>query len=181
MASAFGHAVFALALSAANKKVARNPKVMITGVVCSILPDLDVIAFDLGLPYHHMFGHRGFSHSLLFSIILAGVISFLVGKWLKVKRDQNWPIFLYLFLCAVSHGILDAMTTGGMGIAFLAPFSDDRFFLPFRMIKVSPLSIEAFFSQRGMAVLKSELVWIGVPSIIMISLSFLIRRKRVNT
>jgi inner membrane protein len=49
-------------------------KVLLVFVFVAIVPDLDVIAFSLGIPYAHPLGHRGFSHSLLF----AGVLSFLI-------------------------------------------------------------------------------------------------------
>jgi inner membrane protein len=59
-----------------------------------------------------------------------------------------------------SHGLLDAMTTGGLGVAFFAPFSAERYFFPWRPILVSPIGIERFLSPRGAAVLMSELQWV---------------------
>ena len=44
-----------------------------------------------------------------------------------------------------SHGVLDALTDGGPGVAFLAPFDDTRYFFPWRPIRVSPLW-RGFFS-----------------------------------
>jgi inner membrane protein len=54
------------------------------------------------------------------------------------------------------------MTTGGLGVAFFSPFSNERYFLPWRPIRVSPLSA-GFFSARGLAVLASELKWVWLP------------------
>jgi len=45
------------------------------------------------------------------------------------------------------------------------PFSSARYFLPFRPIEVSPISIVAFFTSRGVEVLKSEFMWIWVPCV----------------
>jgi inner membrane protein len=73
-------------------------------------------------------------------------------------------LWTYLFLAAASHGILDAMTDGGLGIALLAPFDDTRYFFPFRPIEVSPINIRRFLSGRGLAVLASELLWVWLPS-----------------
>ena len=67
------------------------------------------------------------------------------------------------FSVTASHGVLDAMTDGGLGIAFFAPFDNGRYFLPWTPIKVSPIEITAFFTVRGLQVLRSELVWIGIP------------------
>jgi inner membrane protein len=87
--------------------------------------------------------------------------------------------FWYLSLAAASHGLLDAFTTGGYGIAFLWPFSEQRFFAPVQMIDVSPLSISRFFSSRGLDVLGSELAWVWAP-LLALSLSALVLRGTVK-
>jgi inner membrane protein len=63
-----------------------------------------------------------------------------------------------LFSAAVvaSHGILDTLTDGGLGIALLWPFSNERFFAPWRPIPVAPIGM-AFFSSWGMRVAAAEL------------------------
>jgi inner membrane protein len=55
------------------------------------------------------------------------------------------------------------MTNGGLGVAFFAPFSPARYFLPFRPVQVSPISTAAFFTHRGIEVLESEVLWIWLP------------------
>ena len=64
-----------------------------------------------------------------------------------------------LFPRQASHGLLDAMTDGGPGVAFFAPFANRRYFLPWTPIRVSPT-----FTSRGTAVIRSELFWIWVPA-----------------
>src|SRR6266571_4529130 len=66
-------------------------------------------------------------------------------------------LWMYLFLATASHGFLDAMTDGGLGVAFFAPFSNSRYFLPWRPIPVAPLSFEGLLTQRGMRVIRYEL------------------------
>jgi inner membrane protein len=66
-----------------------------------------------------------------------------------------------------SHGILDAFTNGGLGIAFLWPFSSERYFAPYQVIEVSPIGISRFLSSRGLAVLESELVWVWAPCVVL--------------
>src|SRR5258708_23223463 len=117
-------------------------------LLCSILPDADVRVFPLGISYEDVLGHRGLSHSLVFALVLSLIASFLalprVPRW--------WTRFLlvsYFFVVTASHGILDAMTDGGLGVAFFAPFDDRRYFLPFRPIKVSPVG-RSFFSACGL-------------------------------
>ncbi|WBX74857.1 hypothetical protein PG913_00110 [Tenacibaculum pacificus] len=69
-------------------------------------------------------------------------------------------------MCTASHAVLDALTTGGLGVAFFSPFDTTRYFFPWRPIKVSPIGVERFFGERGIKVLKSEFLWIGIPSVL---------------
>jgi inner membrane protein len=80
---------------------------------------------------------------------------------------------------SASHGALDALTTGGLGVAFLWPWSDQRFFAPraLRVIAVSPLGFR-FVSARGAAALASELVWIWPPALALGLMLFGVRRAR---
>ncbi|QGM03955.1 metal-dependent hydrolase [Stenotrophomonas maltophilia] len=68
----------------------------------------------------------------------------------------------FVFVCAASHPLLDAMTSGGLGVALAWPWSEQRFFAPWRPIRVSPFAPQ-FFSARGMATLLSELRWVWLP------------------
>ena len=58
---------------------------------------------------------------------------------------------------------MDAFTSGGLGIALLAPFDNHRYFFPYTPIKVSPIGISAFFSDWGIRVLISEFKWVWLP------------------
>jgi len=85
-------------------------------------------------------------------------------------------LWLYFFLVTASHGFLDAMTHGGLGVAFFSPFDNTRYFLPWQPLVVSPLSLTRFFSGRGLAVLQSELLWIWIPAGV-IALFALVQRR----
>lgn len=124
-----------------------------------MIPDLDVAAFRLGIPYAAQFGHRGFTHSILFACGLA-LLGIALTRYL---RSTPQKVFLFLFVAIASHGLLDACTNGGLGIAFLWPFSDARFFAPFRPIQVSPIGIQHVLSAHGLAVFRSELMWVWLP------------------
>ena len=69
---------------------------------------------------------------------------------------------VFVFVCAASHPLLDALTSGGLGVALAWPWSDHRFFAPWRPIRVSPFAPQ-FFSARGLATLLSELRWVWLP------------------
>ena len=163
MASVFGHSLAALALGKAFSKELRKPKLWILGILCSIAPDADVLGFKFGIAYKSFWGHRGFTHSFFFAILFGFLIAYLFYK------NRRNIIALYFILCTASHSILDAMTTGGKGVAFFSPFENSRYFLPWRPIKVSPMSASKFFSEWGLDVIKSELLWIGVPFMLLLA------------
>jgi inner membrane protein len=56
------------------------------------------------------------------------------------------------------------MTNGGIGVALFAPLDTGRYYLPWRPIEVSPISVRRFLSERGVAVLASEALWVWLPS-----------------
>ena len=156
MASAFTHAFVAVA---AGKMYARDPmprRFWITSIALSILPDLDVIGFGFGIRYGDFLGHRGFSHSIVFAMIAAAAV-------LPLFEGRSWRLWLYFTGVTASHGLLDAMTDGGLGIAFFSPLDTARYFLPWTPVRVSPIGIGAFFSRWGRVVLLSEIGYIWIP------------------
>ncbi len=142
---------------------------LVLGIFVSILPDADSIGFKFGVPYDSFWGHRGFTHSIVFALLAA--IIFTTLFYFRSPPGQKMLIALYLFLCCISHAVLDAMTTGGLGVAFFAPFNNHRYFFSFRPIKVSPIGVAEFFKGRGMVVIKSEALWIGVPALVIYLMS----------
>ncbi len=164
MPSLFSHAISSVAIGKIMGRI-EGLRLYLLGIFCAVIPDLDVLAFKFGIPYGSLFGHRGISHSFFFAFVLAALLVLIFYRNSKIKL----LVFLFLFLCTASHGILDAMTSGGKGIAFFAPFDSERHFLPWRKIKVSPIGIEAFFSEWGWQVMKSEFKWIWLPSLLIIS------------
>lgn len=179
MVSAFTHAYFALTLRAVYPADPRRVRLTALGMVCSMLPDADVLGYWSGVPYEHVCGHRGITHSLLFAIVLgiaAGSLAFRdarLGSKLWLTRVR------YLSFATLSHAVLDMLTNGGLGIAFLAPFSDARWFFPWRPIEVAPLSVSAFFTEAGLAVFVSELLWVWVPATVLAALALAVQRRRV--
>ncbi len=164
MPSAFGHALFASALGASFR--ARGA-VIAAAAFCAVAPDFDVVAFRFGIAYASPLGHRGFSHSLVFALLLGGAVTLLLRARLRDgARPPFARTFALLTLATTSHGVLDAMTNGGLGVAFFSPFDLTRYFLPWRPIAVSPLGVSSFFGERGFHVLASESTWIGAPSLL---------------
>lgn len=159
MPTLFTHPAVPLAMAWGLGREVISKRLLAAGVVASIIPDLDVLAFRLGIPYASEFGHRGFSHSLLFALVVA-----FVGAGLaQPLRSTPMRSFWFLFVVIASHGILDAFTNGGLGIAFFWPLSGERFFAPVQPIEVAPLSLSRFLSLKGAAVLWSEVLWVWLP------------------
>ncbi len=171
MASIFGHAVVGFTLT----KVIDNENLkwlLFVAIFSTILPDFDVLAFKFGIAYEHPLGHRGFTHSILFTILWALALMLTIGR----KNKLIW--FLVIFFSTISHGILDAMTSGGKGVGFFIPFNNERFFFAFRGIKVSPLGIEKFFSSWGVQVILSEIKYIVIPCLLILLILGILKKYK---
>jgi inner membrane protein len=163
MATMFTHPAVALGLLPWFREARKSKAILVVGIILSVLPDIDVLSFRFGIPYGHTFGHRGFTHSLLFSALSSVLCAVVLSR----NRNRSFlTIWLFLFLCAASHGFIDAFTNGGYGIAFFSPFSNERYFFSFQPIEVSTLSIRRFFAGQGLMVIKSELKWVWLPAAI---------------
>ena len=176
MASAFGHAAFGAALGTWFPSPLQKAKFFLLGMFCTILPDFDVIGFKFGIAYESFWGHRGFTHSFLFALMSALLIT-LISYQKGFSLREKTILVLYFFICTSSHSILDAMTSGGHGVALFSPWDDKRIFFDFRPIKVSPIGVKNFFSKWGLEVIKSEAIWIGIPSFLILITGIAFRRK----
>jgi inner membrane protein len=176
MPSLFSHPAVPLALAAALPREIISPGLIFLGMVCATIPDLDVVGFRFGISYGHVLGHRGLSHSMLFAALLAGSLALLFPLEVQRVEGSRLTVFAFLFLSALSHGVLDAMTSGGLGVAFFAPFDNTRYFFPWRPIRVSPISVSAFFSATGRHVLQSEVQWVWLPAASLAAVILLVRR-----
>lgn len=159
MTSSLTHTAVPLAIAgAAGQRNVPKP-LLATGVAASLAPDLDVVGTQLGFPFEHVLGHRGFTHSPLFALGVA-LLSLLVWRKLGPSR---FAVFSVVSLSMLSHGLLDAVTHGGIGVAFLSPFSNERFLLPWRPIPVVPIELSRLLTPETMAVVFLEVTWIWIP------------------
>ena len=173
MCSVLTHPIVPLALSASLPRGTVSPTLLLAGAACSVIPDLDVIGFRFGIRYSDMLGHRGFTHSILFAVALGTLFSLTL---FRNGHGGNWTIFLFLFVSTLSHPLLDMLTNGGLGVALLAPFSNERYFFPWRPIEVSPIGVGSFFSEWGMRVVLSEFRWVWLPSAVAFTIGHMVRR-----
>lgn len=147
--------------------------------LCAILPDFDVF----GIPgidlWGNAFAHRGFTHSVAFAFLTGAIVATILARSAHAHATAtdargHWlRLGVYFSLITLSHPLLDMLTNGGPGVQLFAPFSDARLFFPWRPIEVSPLGAK-FFSARGVTVIASELLWIGIPLVLL----FAARRRR---
>ena len=154
--ASFGHVAVGMALGrlgAGEASSRRLGAAMVGMSALAMLPDADVIAFVLRIPYAATWGHRGASHSLF----LAAVVALGVAAGTRLARGPALKAGLLTLVAVGSHGLLDAMTTGGLGAALLWPLDDTRYFLPLRPIPVAPIGA-GMLSQRGLYVVTVELL-----------------------
>lgn len=179
MASVFTHAFFAVALGKVYAGASRMPaRFWVLAALCAVLPDADVLAFFFGVSYGDVLGHRGLTHSLLFALLLAAAVVLVFFRDEESRGGfKKGALVVYFFLATASHGVLDALTDGGLGVAFFAPFDETRYFFPWRPVAVSPIGVVSFFSEWGLTVLASEFVWVWVPSLVAVGAAWLLARR----
>jgi len=175
MASLFAHLIIGKAISATNFSKKYYLKVSFLAMISAVIPDIDVIGYFYHIPYQSPLGHRGFTHSILFALIWAIFIKICFFKNENWKKFQTYYIIIILFLSTLSHGLVDAMTNGGLGVGFFIPFDHSRYFLPWRPILVSPLGIKNFFTPYGLEVIGNEFIWLIIPSLFMIGIIGIIK------
>jgi inner membrane protein len=138
---------------------APDRRLLFASILLPILPDADAL-FTPWIPYAHPFGHRGFTHSLYFAALVGAAAAALAvrGKW----GHSFLKLAIFFAAITASHGLFDAMTNGGLGVAFFAPFDNTRYFLPWRPIPVSPMSAAGLMTSRGLRVVRWEfaLFWL---------------------
>jgi inner membrane protein len=164
VASALTHAYVGAALGALAPRWLRGARFSIALGALAAAPDLDVVAFALGIPYEHRFGHRGFSHSLP----AAGLGALAVWLWryrsLRPLSGRWFALCAWVSAAIASHGLLDALTNGGRGIGFFIPFDDTRYFFPWRPLHVSSLNPLDFLTRHALDVILPELVFVWLPA-----------------
>ncbi len=94
-----------------GKKVGN--RAMLWGAIAGTIPDLDVVARFLTDTITATEMHRGFSHSIIFSVLMAPLLGWLVHQ-IKKRDDIGWQGWSKLFFWGLfTHPLLDAFTTWG--------------------------------------------------------------------
>ncbi len=102
-------------------------RALLWGAVAQSLPDADAVAaLWMDLP-HELLAHRGFTHSLLFVLLLTPLLAFLASRWSKRSAPGFTACCLFFGLELLVHLFLDGFNNYGTG--WLEPFSHHRFSL----------------------------------------------------
>jgi inner membrane protein len=172
MPSLLGHAVAGLAITSTFRSERLPRRTWVLAVVCATAPDLDWFVSLVGLHRGHALNHRGAFHSL-FAALLIGAAVYILGYPRELRRAGLW---LCLTLAALSHGLLDACTVGGVGVALFMPFSDTRWACLWQPGWVPPLPLGRSSGLTFLWSLANEAVWIGMPAVLLAAVSRLVRQ-----
>jgi inner membrane protein len=146
------HAAVGLAAGRVAGRV-HTGRLMVVLALLALLPDLDALALAFGIPYRAPFGHRGAFHSLAAALLVGGLCSFDARAW----QMSRLRMFGLVSAVVASHGLLDALTDGGLGIALAWPLTNERMFSSWRPMPVAPIG-GSILSRYGQHVLLTELV-----------------------
>jgi inner membrane protein len=99
-------------------------KAIFWGAFIGTIPDMDVFFARLYDPVKSLFVHRGFSHSILFTVLMAIMLGYLLKKIYKRSYTPLKQWMFMVFLVIGTHILLDCFTTYGTGV--FEPFSSYR-------------------------------------------------------
>jgi inner membrane protein len=171
MPSSFAHAAAGLGIAAVFAPAAAPKRYWVIAAACAVCPDLDWIGMPFGnRDIERIFGgHRGFTHSITFAVLLGTAVAFFAfrdSRW----NGQRWRLWVAFTLATMSHGVLDALTTQRPMIAFFSPFSTARYTFAWHPIRPIGGMIQ---------VLGNELLWVGLPAVALVYLATRFRRSAV--
>jgi inner membrane protein len=115
LGAAIGHALL-------GEKLGKKASVL--GAIVATVPDLDVILYAFYSPLEMLSIHRGFSHSIVFSVAGAFILTFLIARFRWAKSVDNRRVLLFSWLCLITHMLLDFFTA--YGTQLYLPFSNER-------------------------------------------------------
>ncbi|MFA7446125.1 MAG: metal-dependent hydrolase [Flavobacteriaceae bacterium] len=88
-------------------------RALLYGAIAGTIPDLDVYVGKLFDPITAIEIHRGFSHSILFFVLLSPLLGWLISKIEKKRGISFKQATWFWFLGLLTHALLDAFTTWG--------------------------------------------------------------------
>ncbi len=148
----FTHIALGACIGEAYFEKGFGKKAMLWGALAQSIPDIDFISSFWMTTPENLLAHRGFTHSILFAILIAPLFALIAEK---IHRPHNIPFKKWLLFFATEvfvHLFIDAFNNYGIG--WLEPFSHLRF--SFNIIYV----VDPFFS-----------IWPGIAFVMLIILN----------
>lgn len=175
MASLLAHAALPLVVLGAIRPrdgdERHERRLAVAAVVCSCLPDLDMLGVLFEVRATDPTGHRGVAHSIVMATLVALFVAIVwfrsLGLWGPRWRRALW----FLLAIAASHGLIDAMTTGESGVALFSPFDRGRYAFPFKLLPSCPVGLKEWLGFWGLLTIANEIFYLLVPLGIVASLS----------
>jgi len=96
----------------------------IAGAIVATIPDLDVLITPLFNDFDRISIHRGYSHSIMFCIVGAFLVAYIMNRIKWTKAASYWKLWFFAFSALFTHVLLDAFTS--YGTQLLLPFTNWR-------------------------------------------------------
>jgi inner membrane protein len=151
------HATVGFAIAAWTQRPPPTRSLCLAAAACAALPDIDYFGWPVA--------HRGITHSIAFAVGGAVVATALLFR----AREDRMRVALVLFLAFLSHSLLDGLSSYSTGIAYFAPFSSERFRLPWTPLGDSEDRLSGQLVQEVFVVL--------LPAFVLSWLAFRVRRR----
>lgn len=135
-------------------------KAMLWGALAQSIPDIDFIAASWLGTAENLLAHRGFTHSILFAVLIIPLFALAVDKIHKPEDFTYRKLLLFFSIEVLLHLLLDGFNNYGVG--WLEPFDHTRF--SFNSIYVA----DPFFS-----------IWPGIAFIVLLVLNRYNQRRRL--
>lgn len=99
-------------------------KALLWGALAQSIPDIDFIGAFWQDSSTHLMGHRGFTHSILFALLMTVLLAALAEKWHRPHNISLGRWIAFFAAAILGHLFLDAFNTYGVG--WFEPFSHYR-------------------------------------------------------
>jgi len=126
-------------------------RAMFLGAVAQSVPDIDFLASFWTSTSENLLAHRGFTHSILFTLLVTPLLALVAERWHRPHDIslKKWVIFFGVQ--ALIHLLIDGMNVYGVGL--FEPFSHYR--ISYNWIFVA----DPFYS-----------VWLGIAFVVLLVL-----------
>lgn len=129
-------------------------KALLLGAVAQSLPDVDVVASLWLSPTENLLVYRGLTHSFLFEVIAAVLLSLIVRKMIWSQEIVFSKLFFFFCLQIWLHDLLDTCNAYGTGL--FEPFSHQRFLFHLLFVADPFFSISFVFASMALLILRKD-------------------------